>query len=228
MKSLFSMDSKFGQLLYKLGQMVLLSYLWLLTSLPIITCPAACTALYYTTRKLLAGEEGKLTTTYFTAFKQNFKQATVVGLIAMVITAVFVLNAGALFVLGIDSLGDKIIAFLFCILGAFLATWLHFVPAYIARFVDNNRTVFKNSFLMCLFSPLRAFRLTLQAVIVAGAILYLNLIPYLPLVISVLPGAYCAVAVDSIEKVFQKYIPEETPEEIPEETNKEKIFKDVQ
>ena len=81
---------------------------------------------------------------------------------------------------------------------------------------------------MCLFSPLRAFRLTLQAVIVAGAILYLNLIPYLPLVISVLPGAYCAVAVDSIEKVFQKYIPEETPEEIPEETNKEKIFKDVQ
>ena len=53
----------------------------------------------------------------------------------------------------------------------------------------------------------------------AGAILYFNLIPFLPLLISILPGAYCAVAVDSIEKVFQKYIPEEIPEELPQETS---------
>lgn len=228
MKSLFSMDSKFGQLLYKLGQLVLLSYLWLLTSIPLITCPAACTALYYTTRKLLIGEEGKLTSTYFTAFKQNFKQATVVGLISMVIAAVFVLNAGALLRLGFDSIGDKIVAFLFCTIGAVLATWLHIVPAYMARFADNNRTVMKNSFLMCLFSPLRALRVTIQVALVVGALLYVNWIPLVPLLVSILPGAYCAVAVDSIEKIFQKHMPEETVEEIPEETKKEKIFEDVQ
>ena len=54
----------------------LLSCLWYLCCLPVVTAGAATTALYYVTLKMARGQEGQLIPAFFHSFKQNLKQAT--------------------------------------------------------------------------------------------------------------------------------------------------------
>ena len=53
MKGLFSPDSAIGKALTKIGELVILSIIWFITSLPVITIGASTTALYYATVKSL-------------------------------------------------------------------------------------------------------------------------------------------------------------------------------
>ena len=58
------------------GGFFLLSCLWYLCCLPVVTAGAATTALYYVTLKMARGQEGQLIPAFFHSFKQNLKQAT--------------------------------------------------------------------------------------------------------------------------------------------------------
>lgn len=53
MGGLFDYDSKLFQLLLRVSDVVALSLLWLLCSLPILTLGASTSALYYTAMKLV-------------------------------------------------------------------------------------------------------------------------------------------------------------------------------
>ena len=53
MGGLFDYDSKLFQLLLRVSDLVALSLLWLLCSLPVITIGASTSALYYTAMKLV-------------------------------------------------------------------------------------------------------------------------------------------------------------------------------
>ena len=62
---------------------VILHFLWLLTSLPILTIGASTTALYYTTMKCIRNGQGGVVKMFFKSFKDNFKQATGIGILAL-------------------------------------------------------------------------------------------------------------------------------------------------
>ena len=81
--NLFSDESRFTQLLMKLVFSSYLNILWFICSLPIFTIGAATTALYYTSLKIIRNEEGNVTKTFFKAFKENFRQSTVIWLIML-------------------------------------------------------------------------------------------------------------------------------------------------
>lgn len=57
MGGLFDYDSKLFQLLLRVSDLVALSLLWLLCSLPVITIGASTSALYYTAMKLVRQRE---------------------------------------------------------------------------------------------------------------------------------------------------------------------------
>ena len=73
----FSYESKFSQLLLRLCYACYLNLLWFICSLPIFTIGASTTALYYTSLKIVRGEESYVGPTFFRAFRENFRQATV-------------------------------------------------------------------------------------------------------------------------------------------------------
>ena len=77
-KNLF--NSRFGQIMSRLGDLVLLQVLFLITSLPVVTIGAGLAALYAVSKKLQADSVSFVTRSYFTAFKENFKNATIVWL----------------------------------------------------------------------------------------------------------------------------------------------------
>ncbi len=77
---LFAIDGKLAVFLNKLGNLMVLNLLTLLCSLPLFTAGAAMTALYACTQRLARKEEGDLIHSYFKAFRDNFRQATVLWL----------------------------------------------------------------------------------------------------------------------------------------------------
>lgn len=58
----------------KISDFLLLNFLFLITSIPIVTLGASLTALYAVNLKMVKGEESYIYRDYFRAFKRNFKQ----------------------------------------------------------------------------------------------------------------------------------------------------------
>ena len=74
--SIFSYDNPMTRFLAKLGKLLWLNFLGLITSLPLFTLGASTCALYYTTLRLVRDEEGYLTREYFHAFRNGFPKAS--------------------------------------------------------------------------------------------------------------------------------------------------------
>ena len=64
-----------------LGQLIVLSILWVLCCLPIVTIGAASTALYYTVVKVLRRNTGSMFSSYFSAFRNNFSQSLHINMV---------------------------------------------------------------------------------------------------------------------------------------------------
>lgn len=78
MGGIFAPDGTVSSWLTKFTNLVILNVLWILCCLPIITAGAATTALYSVMLKIVRNSEGYIIRDYFRAFKENFKQATVI------------------------------------------------------------------------------------------------------------------------------------------------------
>lgn len=85
MNSIFSMDNIFFRTVGKCTDLVWVNILTLVCCLPIFTIGASFTAMYTVLLKMVKNEEGGLTRTFFRAFRDNFKKATVVWLVCLVI-----------------------------------------------------------------------------------------------------------------------------------------------
>lgn len=72
----------------KLGDVVLLNVIWLVCCLPVVTAGASVTALFYTARKIAAGEEYRVRHDFFHSFRANWRQATLFWLGLLVFLAV--------------------------------------------------------------------------------------------------------------------------------------------
>ncbi|MDO4471106.1 MAG: YesL family protein, partial [Bacillota bacterium] len=69
-------DFKIMNLFSRVSDFLLLNFLFILTSLPIVTLGASITALYSVNLKMVRNEESYITRDYFRAFRKNFKIAT--------------------------------------------------------------------------------------------------------------------------------------------------------
>ncbi|HPF29696.1 MAG TPA: YesL family protein [Lachnospiraceae bacterium] len=92
MKNIFSTDSKFYTIPAKIVDVLWLSILWIVCSIPIITIGASSCAMFYVTLKMCRDEEGGVTKHFFKAFKANFKQGTILWLIMLVVGIILGVN----------------------------------------------------------------------------------------------------------------------------------------
>lgn len=89
MGKLFDLDSPIMRFLSRMADMIILNILMMICCIPIITVGAAYTAMHYVLLKMVRDEEGYLIRGFFKSFLQNFKQATVIWLLMLVIIVVF-------------------------------------------------------------------------------------------------------------------------------------------
>ena len=92
MGGFFSLDSKFMQAMSRVADLIILNVIYLVTCLPVITIGAASTALYTVCFRLGTAREGSLVKGYFRAFRDEFRQATLIWLFLLLFGAASCVN----------------------------------------------------------------------------------------------------------------------------------------
>ena len=85
MKNLFNIENPVWVFMGKLVDILILSGLWLLCSLPVVTIGPSTAALYYVTLKLANNEEGYTVRSFFRAFKENLMPGIPLGIGAVLV-----------------------------------------------------------------------------------------------------------------------------------------------
>lgn len=148
MKKFFSDSNPLIRGLTKLADLMWLNALFIITSLPIITIGASATALYYETMRIVAGEESYITKDYFRAFKENFRQATVIWLISALLLTLF---GYTFYVTGKSQMENAhIIMGIFGIPIVLLVCMLLYVFPILARFENTTLNTAINALLISL------------------------------------------------------------------------------
>ena len=88
MGRIFDMDNKFFRFMSKVADLCILNIICVVCCIPVITAGASITAMYYVTLKMVRNEEAYILRSFFKSFKQNFKQATIINLIMLLIGVV--------------------------------------------------------------------------------------------------------------------------------------------
>ena len=149
----FSYDSPFSQILLKLAWSCYLNLLWLICSIPVFTIGASTAALYAVTLKIVREREGNLTGQFFRAFRENFRQATVLWLILL---GVGMLLAGDGYILyhlfrtsqGAAAVFWTLVSALVIAASVAYAIILIYIFPLTASVVNTNLAMLKNSFLI--------------------------------------------------------------------------------
>ena len=94
MGRLFNLDSPLMSGLSKVADLIWLNILAFIFCIPVVTIGASITALNYVALKMVRNEDGYVTRAFFKSFKQNFKQATIIWLIMLLIFGVIIGGGG--------------------------------------------------------------------------------------------------------------------------------------
>ena len=200
MRDFFSLEGPFNRYGSYVADVVILSLMWIVFSLPIVTAGAATSALFYVTTRRIAGREGYITSDFWTGFKSSFKRATILWMIIFV----FVVLAG-FNLLNLDIVGGMVNIILPAqvILLAQIALISVFLFPATARFDMGLVQTIKSSFYMANRHLLTSITcVILMAALIAASIFVHGLILFL------IPGVYAMLSSYLIMRIFKRYRPE--------------------
>lgn len=158
MQTIFGIDGPVMRAMRDLSMLLLLNFLTLLCSLPMITAGAAYAALHFILYQIIEGEEGHLARTYFKQLRINLRNGTLLFL-------VFALTGGLLWVeFLIFRDGSGPVGFIRILL--YLASfWLFMVLVWAfpltAKFVYSLPVCLYNAVLLVLSHPFRTILMVL-------------------------------------------------------------------
>lgn len=130
----------------KVADLMILNLLFILTSLPVITVGASWTALYYVTMKMVRDEETGITRAYFSAFRRNFRQATLLWL--MILAAAGLIALDMYILAGMESPAAAALNTAMLVLGALLLMLLQYLFPVLAKFENSVFANLKNAALI--------------------------------------------------------------------------------
>ena len=204
----FSVDSPLYRFLSRVLDILKLNFLWILGSLPFFTIGASTTALYYTVHKSIRGDRGYTTRTFFGAFRDNFKAATLPYLIWLAVMIILGCDAYITYqVLKTGSMKGAFFYF-FLIMIAVAIMWSAFLFPYIARFENTVKQTLKNAFLLMIRHL--PWALLLLVILIASALsIYI-----IPVLLVVIPAVTSMVFDFILERLFRRYM---SPEDLERE-----------
>lgn len=169
MASIFAPDSALMRVLTRIADLMILNVLFLVTSLPLVTLPASLTALCFVSLRIATDTDRTIVGDYFRSFRQNFRQATLIGLLAAAVGAAL----AAWYVVVTELVADGVLRFvllaIWYVLVFVAAMWALYVFPYLAKFEGTTREVLRNARLMSFrhpLAPLTVIVLSLLAAVV--------------------------------------------------------------
>ena len=214
MKNLFSIDGGFFGAMDKLANVFWLNILFLICCLPIFTIGASTTAMFYVTLKMVRNEDCYITKSFFRSFKQNFKQATGIWILAMIVGGIFFADMRIL------QTGDMPINKIIMVIVMAMSVIYTFVMTYIFPLLAKFDNTVKNTIRNALLMSIRHFPWTVLLIVCIVLPFILSyFILYLVPILLLIGGAGIAYGTSFIYmKIFDQYISaDETAEEMHED-----------
>ncbi|MGN1026673.1 MAG: YesL family protein [Faecousia sp.] len=173
MHNLFHYENPFIQFLVRVGDLMILNALFILCSLPVVTLGASLTAMHRVTQNMLFEQEEPIIKSFFRAFRQNFKQSTLVWLVELVVIVSLVCDVLLVMAYFNGSLA-KAMYILVAVLAILVAGVFSYLMPLIARYENGMRQHVNNAVVLAIIKLPKTLLLML-----------LNLLPVILLVISV-------------------------------------------
>ena len=208
MNRLFGMDSPLMVALMKIGDLLCLSVLWLVFSLPIFTIGASSAALYAAVYHCLRRNEAGIWKHFWNAFRENFRRSTLAWLVELAVLAVFSLDVAVFRAIRLSGGAMGKLYWAALLLEAVALTWTAYVAAYAARVTGTVGEILRFGLVLLRLHPIRALGVMLP--ILAGLALCL----LVPFTVLFAPAAVCLACSYSLEQVFRLHM---QPEDLEKE-----------
>ncbi|MBQ6517977.1 MAG: DUF624 domain-containing protein [Anaerolineaceae bacterium] len=203
------LKASFGRFMYGMSDLMILNLLVLFCSLPILTIGPVLCALYSVTLKLARNEAADILRDFFSAFKNNFKNGFILGLIAFF--AAVVIFADGVYAFSIEGAAKIFFCIITGIVGAVWLTYVSYVFALQARYENSVIGQIKNAFKLAFISPVQTILLWIILAIPVLLILFLprNVIAsigFLYIMFGVSVPVYCCSKI--LRGIFARFNPE--------------------
>lgn len=142
----FNVDGPVFTFLNRMADLFIVNVLFILCCLPVFTIGASITAMYTVTLKMARNREGYIVRSFFKAFKDNFKQATIIWIPSLVVLVIMLVDIRILNVAGNENLYPMLIGSLVISFAVILI--LMYVFPVLAKFENTTARTVKNAFLM--------------------------------------------------------------------------------
>jgi len=212
MGKFFDLDGPLLGGLTKIADIIILNILFLVCSLPVFTAGAAYTALYYVTLKMVKNEDCYTVKSFFKSFKLNFKQATVIWLILLLIGVVFfydlkIVSGNMSYMMPLsDTMRNVLMIIMMSCMLIYSFTLVYVFPV-LSRFDNSVKNTMKNALLMAV----RHFPQTIAVIAVTFLpLVFMYFVPRAIIFVFVIFSLSAYINSYMFVKIFSKYMPEET------------------
>jgi len=166
----FNPASRLWRILDSLGSVILISLFWLVSLGLVVTAGAGTVVAYEVCRRYVLGKDAGPWAIATKALRQSWRQATVIGLLAVPVAAVGILTLSYLPTLGLAEVWVPLI-----VVGFFLLLLVFWCLPLVARFTNPTWRQVLNGFTLGLTTPSLTFLLGI-AVVLAGVAIW-NFMP---------------------------------------------------
>lgn len=210
LKKIFGIEGNFTNVMSRLADLVILSTLWLISCIPLITVIPATAALYYACVKSLRKEHGTPVAEFRSFFSKNWKQGVVLSICYLILGALVGFNVYSVLRMDRGSVLYQIYIVLSLWLGVLYAFLTVYLPAVFSRFEYGCLECIRNS----LFMAVRHTVISVVLCMVSAAAVFL-MIKFL-VFLFIFPALMMLVNSYGLEKIFRKYmIKTEDEENVP-------------
>lgn len=154
MKGLFDIEGKFFHYATKFAELMWLNILTLVCCFPLLTVGTAFTAMHKVLLQIYRDEESKITKTYFSAFRSNFLQSTIIWLFYILLFGILI--ADYYLVQKVDIAILQYAQYIFLLLALIEVLSLVWVFALQSRYHNPVKRTIKYAFISCIAYPFKS------------------------------------------------------------------------
>lgn len=206
MGDLLKEGSPLRELLDTVGRLIMLTMVWLICCLPVVTIGASCTAFYYSTVKAVRHEVGYPIQEFFRSFKQNLGRGLVMEVLLALWVIFLMMNWNV-----VKQLDDSHSYWMMIgQIPLYLLTMCYLMFAFpvMSRFSIGGWRLFKMTLVMTLKHLPWAILSLIGWCGIAAITWY-----FWAMLILVLPGVWCYASVFWMEPILRRYMPPPTEED---------------
>ena len=188
MEALFNPEGKLMTFMTWVANMLILSLLWVICCIPVVTIVPATAAMYYVTLKMARQEDSGITKAFFRSFWSNLRQGIVLNIIYLLIGGFLVADYFACFLLP-DAYEEIALWLIYIAAALFLMIVSHTYPL-LAQFSNTIVGTIRNAFILAISKLSYSIRLVIiQLAPLLLTILYPDAFAMMtPLCLLFLPG----------------------------------------